>query len=196
MGNLSHCLFWQSSLWDFSLYHYSNLVHSYHFLFQPFSILLCWHTTKLGVGKLPHYRERWPWKLYFLSLLLKTQVTENPSLSLLWKMYTGHGSPLPICKFPSSFKYRNFDLHGVIIILIFLCTWWYMLSLTIQLVTDYILFWWFFGCTLLYWIWTAWKKWDMKPSSIVSLFSPDSSFICFPHSSIIKYTLKNNFLCK
>lgn len=105
VGNLSCRLFYQS-FWDFPLYHYGNLGCCYHFLFQPFSFSLCWHTTKLSVGKLPHCREWWPWKLYLLSLLLKTQVTQNSSLPLLWKMYTEHGSPLPICKLPSSFKHK------------------------------------------------------------------------------------------
>lgn len=103
VGNLSRHIFFQS-FWDFPLYHYSGLGHSYHFLFQPFSLSLCRHTTKLSVGKLPHCREWWPWKLYLLSLLLKTEVAQNSSLSLVWKMYTGYGSPLPICKLPSSFK--------------------------------------------------------------------------------------------
>jgi hypothetical protein len=103
MGSLSCCLFYQFFR-NSPLCHYGNLGCSYHFLFQPFSISLCRHTTKLSVGKLPYCSKRWPWKLYLLSLLLETEVAQNSSLSLMWKMYTGHGSPLPICKLPSSFN--------------------------------------------------------------------------------------------
>lgn len=58
VGSLSCSLFYQYSLWSFSLNHYSNIVHSHHFLFQHFSISVCWRTTKCVMGKLPCCRER------------------------------------------------------------------------------------------------------------------------------------------
>lgn len=75
VGNVPCSLLCQYSLGNFSLNHYNYFVHSYNFLFQPCSIQMCRNTTKYIMGKLPNSRERWPWKLYILSLLLEAKVT-------------------------------------------------------------------------------------------------------------------------